>query len=341
MMALDPHVFQDPPAAGDFRGIAEGVFWVRLFLPFKLDHVNLWLLDDGDGWTVFDTGMDVPDARAAWGDLLGGLLAGRPLRRMIVTHFHPDHLGLAGWLRDRTGAELWMSALEWNAARSLTVGDDAKKRAEAIDFYRYVGAGDAAVALSEQKERMYAPRVSPIPEGFRRIVDGETLNVGGRDWQAMVGRGHSPEGLAFYCRDLGVLISGDHILGNVSPNVSVWPRQHEVNPLRLYLDSLPPFGALPAETLVLPGHDLPFSDLPGRVEVLSHHHAARLAETLDSCREPATAWEVLKQLFRSGLDEEHMVLAAGETLAHLHFLIGQRKLIRLRTTESVKYVVKT
>lgn len=320
--------FAGPPGPGSTIEVAPGVLWVRMPLPFKLDHINLWLLEDGEGWCVVDTGIDLPEARAAWEVILGGALGGRSVTRLIVTHFHPDHIGLAGWLAERTGAELWMTLGEWTTGRMLSLDRDRASLPEFRRFYRAAGFDAALMEKVDARGNPYPERITPIPGAYHRIRDGEELAIGANTWRVMVGGGHSPEHAALWCRDLGILISGDQILPRISPNISVWPQQPEADPLAEFLDSLAPFRDLPAETLVLPSHDAPFTGLCPRIEQLAHHHDARLAETLELCAQPQTALEVLRNLFTRSLDDHQLFFAIGESLAHLHYLVGQGRLER-------------
>lgn len=326
------HSFADAPAPGEAIAVAPGVHWLRFPLPFKLDHVNLWLLEDGDGWCVVDTGIDRPESRAAWEAVAERLFKGLPLTRLIVTHFHPDHLGLAGWLRKRFGAELWMTLGEWALGRMLALDTGGDFMPDFRRFYGAAGFDAEAMAVVEARGNPYAPKVHPIPASYRRLSDGDEVAIGGKGWRVMVGHGHSPEHASLWCEALGLLISGDQILPRISPNISVWPQEPEADPLRLYLDSLPRFRPLPAETLVLPSHDRPFRGLHARLDQLEHHHDARLAETLEACAEPRAAVDILKRLFDRPLDDHQLFFAIGESLAHLHFLVGEGKLERRRAT---------
>lgn len=324
------HPFEAVPALGETVEVAPGVLWHRLPLPFKLDHINLWLLEDGDGWCAVDTGIDRPEARAGWEALEGRVLRGKPLTRMVVTHFHPDHVGLAGWLRERHGAELWMTLGEWATGRMLALDSGGACMPDFRRFYGAAGFDAGAMAVVEARGNPFPEKVHPIPASFRRINDGESLSIGGRDWRAIVGRGHSPEHAALFSAEAGVLISGDQVLPRISPNVSVWPQEPEADPLRLFLDSLPTFAPLPQDVLVLPSHDKPFRGLHARLEQLAHHHDARLAETLEACAEPKTAVDILRRLFRRELDDHQLFFAIGESLAHLHFLVGRGAVERIR-----------
>lgn len=328
MTAEVRYPFDGVPTNGEIREVRPGVLWVRMPLPFKLDHINLWLLEEEDGWTVVDTGIACEETKAAWERIFATRCAGKPLRRMIVTHFHPDHVGLAGWMAERFGAELWMPLTEWAIARVLGAGHSSATEEGYRRFYAGAGFSPDLMDLVAARSGNYATRVSPIPFALRRIVDGEVIPIGGRDWRVMVGGGHSYEHASLYCEELGVLIAGDQVLPQITPNVSVWPSEPEGDPLRTFLDSLETFRRLPADTLVLPGHRRPFVGLHDRLDVMAGHHEARLAQTLESCAVPRTGLEVLRVLFARALDDHQVFFAIGESLAHLHFLVGQGRLER-------------
>lgn len=321
-----PH--PDLPEAATLKPVAPGIFWLRMPLPFQLDHINLWLLEDGDGWTLIDTGLGNDDTRALWQRIFDGGLGGRPIKRLICTHFHPDHMGLAGWFTERFGFPLWATQAEWLWGRMMAV-DQTPALVEAhAQFYRRAGFAEEHQRTVAERGNIYRTRIVPVPPTFHRIVSGQEIGIGGRMWQVMVGTGHAPEHACLYCPEANVLISGDQILPRISPIVGVWPGEPEADPLGLYLGSIPQFRALPADVLVLPSHGLPFTGLHARLDELDHHHDARLDQTLAACAEPATAWDVQKQLFTRPLDVHQTIFAASETVAHLHYLVGKGRIVR-------------
>lgn len=330
------HPFARAPEAGETLEVAPGIHWLRMPLPFQLDHINLWLLEDGEGWTVVDTGINRPEVRATWERLFAGPMAGRPLRRMVVTHFHPDHMGLAGWLGERFPAPLWATLGEWAFARMLKLDTGPENRADFIRFYRAAGFDDALMALVEERRVSYPERIAPVPFALRRIREGETFDIGGRSWRVITGLGHSPEHASLYSPELKVLIAGDQVLPVISPNISVWPHEPEAEPLTLYLESLPAFRPLPAETLVLPSHHRPFTGLHARLDELAHHHDRRIEETWAACERPSTATEVLRSLFRRELDSHQVFFAIGESLAHLHYLERQGRISQISAADGVR-----
>jgi len=327
-MALE-HPFPDAPAPGEAIDVAPGVAWLRMPLPFQLDHINLWLLEDGPGFTVVDTGVGLPDTRAAWERLLAGRLGGRPVTRIAVTHFHPDHMGNAAWLAERFGADVWTTQAEWLSAQYARRSRDERDLRARLAHYRRNGAPPEALERLRERGNHYPGLVPAVPAEYHPITDGDTLLIGGRRWQAIVGRGHSPEHLALWSAEARVMISGDQVLPKISTNVSVWPEQKGSNPLHLYLDSLGRFAGIGGEALVLPSHGLPFRGLPERLGQLRDHHAARLAETLDAIVELRSAADILAALFRRPLDTHQLGFAMGEALAHLHFLEADGRAVRV------------
>ena len=330
-----PH--EAAPAPGTVEEVAKGIYWLRMPLPFALDHINLWLLEDGDGWTIVDTGLDGEATRALWERVFATVLGGRPVTRVLVTHFHPDHMGLAGWLTERWEAPLWTSEREWLWARSLSLDTDhAAFGAAARRFYRAAGLDEAAVATSWGRGNLYPKRVSTIPRSFRRLSDGNTIAIGGREWRVVVGQGHAPEHVCLWCPELAVFIAGDQVLPKISPNVSLWATEPEGDPLRLYLESLERIRAtVPADVLALPSHNAPFRGLHERIEQLIRHHEERLALLEAACAAPRTAAETVPLLFRRQLDPHQLGFAIGEALAHLQYLVGAGRLVRRTRADGV------
>lgn len=318
-----------PPAPGTLVTVAPGVAWLRMPLPFALDHINLWLLEDGDGWTLVDTGIADDTTRALWESLFAGPLVGRPIRRVFCTHFHPDHMGLAGWLETRIGAPLWATLGEWAFARMLWLEDSVAFAAASIPFYRRCGLDDAGLALVEERGNTYARRIVAPPQTLRRIQDGEEITIGTGRWRVIVSHGHAPEHAALWNREAGILISGDQVLPAISPNVSVWPTEPLADPLAGFLASLGSFAPLPPETLVLPSHGRPFYGLHARLEALAAHHQERLDRIRAACATaPHSGCDLVSVLFRPGLDTHQLFFALGEAVAHAHWLEGRGALLR-------------
>lgn len=313
--------FRQPPSFGQVSPVAPGVLWLRMPLPFALDHVNLWLLEDGAGWALVDTGVSDPATRDLWQGVFATAMAGKPLSRLLVTHFHPDHIGLAAWLQRRFGCPLETSRQEWLYGRMLSLDTGDAFTESSVAFYRRAGLDEGGLALVRRRGNAYAARTRHIPVDCQPVQAGQELSIGGRLWRVISGRGHSPDMVCLHCPDLGVLISGDQVLAGISPNVSVWPSEPEVDPLSAFLDSLRAFRALPAETLVLPSHGVPFHGLHDRLDQLAGHHDQRLAATLAACAaRPLSAAELMQVLFPRDLDSHQLFFALGESLAHLHAL---------------------
>ncbi|SAL56459.1 metallo-beta-lactamase superfamily protein [Caballeronia humi] len=327
------YVFADAlPEAGGVMEAAPGVFWVRMPLPFALDHINLWLMRDEidgvSGWTVVDCGIASETIRANWERVFDTLLEGLPVLRVIITHCHPDHLGLADWIcnggdKKRWNVRLWISLGEYAMGRVMAAGDGSNAGGEraARHFARH-GLNDEASLDALRKRDSYYPTLVPsIPPQFRRLRDGDRLTIGGRAWQVVAGYGHSPEHSALFCAEAGVLISGDMVLPRISTNVSVFDIEPEGNPLALYLESLGRYETMPADTLVLPSHGKPFRGMHTRIAQLRDHHKARLAEVREACSiKPQSAAEIVPMMFKRKLDIHQMTFALGEALAHLHLL---------------------
>lgn len=315
------------PEPGRTIELAPGVRWLRMGLPFALDHINLWLLRDRDeggreGWAIVDCGITNDATRAAWEQVFAHELDGLPVLRVIVTHMHPDHVGLAHWLTERWGVRLWISATDWNAARMASQATTGFGGETAAAFMACHGLTDpAAQAKIRARSNYYATMVPQVPRQFRRLMDGERLRIGAHEWRCVAGYGHAPEHISLYSDSLDLLISGDMVLPRISTNVSVIDLEPEANPLPLYLRSIAALRALPPETLVLPSHGKPFRGLHERIAQLDAHHEERFADVRAACaREPQTAASLLPVLFKRALDLHQTTFAMGESIAHLNAL---------------------
>jgi glyoxylase-like metal-dependent hydrolase (beta-lactamase superfamily II) len=333
------------PDTGTTLEIAPGVRWVRMQLPFALDHINLWLLRDElegrEGWTIVDCGITSDETRAAWERIFDNELDGLPVLRVIVTHMHPDHIGLAHWLTERWDCRLWISATDFNAARLASTSTTGFGGDNAARFMQSHGLTDpSSLAKIRARSNYYASMVPKVPESFRRILDGDVIPIGPagakHDWVCHAGYGHAPEHMSLHCEDLGLLISGDMVLPRISTNVSVIDLEPEGNPLPLYLDSIERMRALPADTMVLPSHGKPFRGLHTRIDQLQAHHDERFAELMQACGERAlTSAEALKVLFKRELDLHQTTFAMGESIAHMNALWHAGKLARRLGTDGI------
>ena len=360
------------PALGTAIEVAPGVRWLRMGLPFALNHINLWLLRDRqdgiEGWTIVDCGISNDATRAAWEQVFAEQLDGLPVLRLIVTHMHPDHIGLAHWLTERWSGRgagppqgapspvghamapdgpggqrsgevasvgvrecrMWISSTDYNAARMASLSTAGFGGERSAAFFASHGLVDAeALAKVRARSNYYAGMVPQVPAAYRRLMDGMPVEIGGHAWKCIAGYGHAPEHIALHCPALNVLISGDMVLPRISTNVSVYDLEPESNPLALFLISLARFDSLPAETLVLPSHGKPFNGLHARTNQLHQHHDDRLADVMAACAaQPCHAADLLPVLFKRTLDLHQTTFAMGESIAHLHALWHAGKLVR-------------
>jgi glyoxylase-like metal-dependent hydrolase (beta-lactamase superfamily II) len=327
------------PALGASLEVAPGLRWVRMPLPFALDHINLWLLrdqiDGRAGWTIVDCGITSDTTRAAWEQVFANELGGLPVLRVVVTHMHPDHVGLAHWLTERWSTpghecRLWMSATDYNASRLASQSTTGHGGEAAAHFMASHGLADEeSLVKIRARSNYYASMVPQVPGRFRRLMHGGTVAAGGTDWACHAGYGHAPEHISLHNAALGVLISGDMVLPRISTNVSVVELEPESNPLQLYLDSIERLRALPADTLVLPSHGRPFRGLHTRIDQLKTHHDERFADVMAACAQaPQTAADLLPVLFKRKLDVHQTTFAMGESIAHLNALWIAGRLVR-------------
>lgn len=307
--------FPEPPALATTIEVAPGIRWLRMPLPFALDHINLWLIEAHDGWTIVDTGYALPAAKEAWRIQLQHY---RP-NRVVVTHFHPDHIGLAAWLMAEYDLPLFMSHGELLSAFAAWLQAPGHGYRDMVAFFARHGLGTSEQEALLTRGAAYPKGVPELPATYERLRAGDTLTLGETTWRVIVGYGHSPEHVSLYCPERKVLISGDMLLPKISTNVGVWAVAPHDDPLGDFLASLDAFTALPDETLVLPSHGLPFQGIAARVAALKAHHDARFAELLAACaKDPCTAAELVPILFPRALDLHQLVFALGETIAHLN-----------------------
>ena len=324
----------DLPAPGAGVEVAPGLTWLRMPLPFALDHINLWLLEDEregrTGFSVIDCGVATEPTRAAWESIFTGAMADAPVLRVLATHCHPDHVGLSGWLCERFNAPFWTTTGEFGFARMMAAALPGVDGPSAIPHFERHGLTDASMLEQMRSRRNYYPSLVPgVPASYTRLQDGQVIRIGQLRWRVITGFGHSPEHASLYSEELNVLISGDMVLPRISTNVSVFAVEPEGNPLQQYLDSLDKFAGLPDDTLVLPSHGRPFRGLHTRIAQLREHHVARLAEVQEACRVPCSAMDIVPIMFRRQLDAHQLSLALGEALAHLHKLWNEGMLERV------------
>ncbi len=323
--------FPDPPGGAGAVEIAEGVLWLRLPLPMRPDHLNVYALDDGDGWTVVDTGLDTPGCREAWAAILAGPLAGRPVRRVILTHHHPDHAGLAGWFQAR-GAELLATRTAWLMARMLTLDVQDRPSPETLAFWR--GAGMPAAMLAEragQRPFNFADVVAPMPLGYTRIVQGCEIAAGGRRWRVEIGHGHAPEHATLWGVDHDLVLVGDQVLPGITPNLGVYATEPDADPVGEWLAACARLAGLAREPhLALPGHRRPFNGLPARLAELSAHGEDGLARLRQFLASPRRATDCFATLYGRRIGAAEFGLAMAEAVGHLNRLMHAGEVVRER-----------
>jgi len=321
--------YPQPPEPGAALSLAPGIHWLRMPLPFALDHINLWLIEEGAGWTLVDTGLGNRATRDLWKSSLDTMLAGRPIQRVVVTHYHPDHAGNASWLCERFNAPLWMTRGEFLTVHAVLHGVASFSAAASSALFRANGMEPAAAAALLARGDLYRKLVPAFPPQHRRLMEGASVNLGGEEWRVIIGYGHAPEHASLYCERKNVLISGDMLLPKISTNVAVRPIDPMSDPLGLFLDSIRRYRELPEDVLVLPSHGIPFRGAHVRVAALEAHHAERLEALVKACAgAPKSAADLLEVLFRRKLDSSQIFFAMGEAIAHVHHLLYAKRLHR-------------
>ena len=317
--------FTTLPARGTTQPVAPGVHWIRMPLPYALDHINLWAIDDTEGWALVDTGTCTDNNAQVWRELFQNGIDNRGLTRIFVTHMHPDHVGMAGWLTRKFAVRMWMTRLEYMTCRVMVSDTGREAPPEAIQFYRQAGWTDAAIENYRIRFGNFGKHIHALPESFRRIRDEEEIVIGGRTWRVIVGRGHSPEHACLYCPELALLISGDQVLPRISSNVSVYPTEPDADPMSEWLSSLAKLKRLiPDDVLVLPSHNEPFRGLHQRIDRLLQGQATAFTRLRRSLNEPKRVVDLFGALFARPIGEKDVALlgmATGETLACLNHLM--------------------
>ena len=315
--------FDSAPAMGQTMPVAPGILWLRMFLPFSLSHINLWLLNDGATWSVIDTGVSIKECKDIWRNTFVTALEDRPVSRVFVTHLHPDHVGCAGWLTRTFGAPLWMTRDEYLLARILVADTGRPTPAAGDRFYTGAGFEPGQMNFYHKMFGMFGKFVAPMPEAYRRIQHKDRIRIGENEWDIIVGKGHSPEHACFYNEKQNLLISGDQLLPTISSNVSVFPTEPEANPLADWIRSLELLkNSVPKDVLVLPAHGKPFRGAHHRADEMIAEHFDALEKLKDLCREPKRAVDVFSVLFKSRIDNNNLIMATGESIAHLNYLVS-------------------
>jgi len=328
MKSLINYPFEVIPEEGTVIEVAPSILWMRLPLPMRLDHVNVFALDEGDSWTIVDTGFDTKSSREVWNLLLKGPLKGKPVRRVIVTHYHPDHIGLAGWFQSEHGAELVTTRTSWLMARMLVLDEQMVATPESLMFYKRAGLS-SELYEEKKKERPFnfSDVVSPLPQGYTRIKEGDSIVCAGRTWRIRIGNGHAPEHATLWSE--GIVLGGDQLLPSISPNLGVYANEPEADPVSEWLETCQRLKAYASsDQLILPGHKLPFTGLPTRIEQLSENHYSVLERLTVYLQKPSVASECFLPLFKREISGSEYGMALAETIAHLNHLYLVKKISR-------------
>lgn len=312
------------PQIGEAVDVLPGLKWLRLPLPFLLGHINVWLLRDGDGWAIVDTGIFTKATCQAWEGVFTGCIDNTPVSKVLVTHLHPDHVGCAGWLCERFDVELYMTRDEYLLCRLLVSDTGLPAPHEGRRFYQSAGFSKQNMDRYVDMFGSFGKVVAPLPQSYHRLHEQRPLKIGSQQWEVITGHGHSPEHACLYCPALNVLISGDQILPTISSNVSVFPTEPTANPLAGWFESLHRLkGILPDDVLVLPAHGKPFRGVKGRLDALIEEHESGLENLRELCRVPKRAVDVFPALFKSDITDNNLIMATGEAIAHLSYLFYQ------------------
>jgi glyoxylase-like metal-dependent hydrolase (beta-lactamase superfamily II) len=319
---------EQTPELGAAVEIAPGVLWMRMPLGGSLAFINVWALKDGDGWALVDTGINTGPTSQAWRSVIAGPLGDGPITRVLVTHLHPDHIGLAGWITRKYACRLWMTRLEYLQCRMLVTDTGREAPQDAIDFYRSAGWDEEALENYKARFGGFGKGVYQLPDSFHRIQDGEEIVIGDHVWRVVVGSGHSMEHACLHCPELKLFISGDQVLPRISSNVSVFPSEPDGDPLTEWLVSLARIKqVVPDDVLVLPAHNDPFIGLHARLDHLIRGHERGLDRLERTLAQPKRAIDVFGSLFARKIDGDMLGMATGESLAHLHCLVGRGRAV--------------
>jgi glyoxylase-like metal-dependent hydrolase (beta-lactamase superfamily II) len=320
------------PTPGTVTDVAPGIRWLRLPLPYRLDHVNIYLIENQGGWTALDSGLGTDECKDAWQAALAGPLRGQNLKSLIVSHFHPDHVGLAGWLCEKYDIELTMPRPEYLHSLLLQFAPADYGEGVFRPFYKRHGLSAEATEIVLSRGHEYLKRTTGVPASYHRVKHGDTLSVAARDFQVLTGGGHALEQAMLYRPQENLFLAADQVIARISPNVSVHPMEPGLDALGIYLNSLRAIrDSVQPDVLVLPGHGLPFLGLHDRVQELIDHHAARCGDIAVGCMEvPLSVAEIVPVLFTRPLDAHQTGFAFGEVLAHVNHMLGRDEL-RLET----------
>jgi glyoxylase-like metal-dependent hydrolase (beta-lactamase superfamily II) len=320
--------FDNRPNPGELFEVGPGIFWVRMPLPISLNHINLWMLEEQDGWTLVDTGMATEDTKALWEEIFSTHLNSKPVKQVIVTHMHFDHLGLAGWLVEKWGATLCMSRTEYLSSRVIINEIKSDPPETTVAFFRAAGVEESILDEFKVRFNNRSDFVSPLPSHYKRLTDNQVLQIGSLQWTVIIVEGHSPEHICLHCKSLNIMIAGDQILPRISPNISVRPDEPRANPLHNFLRSCESLkNRLNKDVLILPSHGDPFYGVHLRLQDMINEHKKGLQDLLEFCSQPRSVAEVFPILFKSKINIGNMVIAVGEAVANLNYLVSSKELV--------------
>lgn len=320
--------FDNRPNPGELIEVGPGIFWVRMPLPISLNHINLWMLEEQDGWTLVDTGMATEDTKALWEEIFSTHLNSKPVKQVIVTHMHFDHLGLAGWLVEKWGATLCMSRTEYLSSRVIINEIKSDPPEATVAFFRAAGVEESILDEFKVRFNNRSDFVSPLPSHYKRLTDNQVLQIGSLQWTVIIVEGHSPEHICLHCKSLNIMIAGDQILPRISPNISVRPDEPRANPLHNFLRSCESLkNRLNKDVLILPSHGDPFYGVHLRLQYMINEHKKGLQDLLEFCSQPRSVAEVFPILFKSKINIGNMVIAVGEAVANLNYLVSSKELV--------------
>ncbi|WP_323785706.1 MBL fold metallo-hydrolase [Thalassovita sp.] len=309
-------------------------------LPFRLNHVNIYFIEDDGGWAIVDTGISNSESRAAWQALLEGPMAGQKITRVIVTHHHPDHIGNAGWLCETLGVELLTSAGSFLSFLSLTNPSASAKADPYTHFYARHGMSTEGAKLVSTLGHGYLRMVSMPPDSYHRLYQGMDLRIGSRQFKVLTGDGHSLEQVMLYDPSDNLFLAADQVIERISPNISVFASEPAADPLGLYLKSLEQISdTVPEDALVLSGHHRPFYGLHQRRAELAQHHAERCDMIANACGPaPQSVNDLVPVLFKGKLDAHEVSFAFSEALAHANYMAAKGDLNWVEEGERLKLI---
>lgn len=334
--------FEKKPKTNILKEIVPSIYWLRLGMPFSLDHINLWLIEEDNYWTLIDTGPNTSASKASWQEIFSTQLKNKPIGQIICTHSHPDHIGLAGWICEKQSAELLMSKGEFEFYHETFSNNKHTPFSLTQQFYQRAGASDEQIQCYLKRIEALRNLIYPMPKSYQQLQDNDHITLGKYQWQVHVGRGHSPEHVCLFCDELNLLISGDQLLPTISSNISVWPSLPNANPLSDFLDSCHDISkVINNQTLVLPSHGLPFYGGKNRLNTLLEDAKKNIEHLYDFCLQPRTVSEVFPVLFKAKIDENNLMLAFGEAIANLNYLCAQGRIIATPDEKGINYYQQT